>query len=242
MPLQPKTLEEKETSGIHLLVIDDDTRLRRLLREFLTGCGFSVSQAAGAEEARQLLKSMEFDLLIVDIMMPGETGLEFAKELRKTNPIPMLMLTARGSSEDRIQGLEAGVDDYMPKPFEPRELHLRINNILRRAADRQTIPHPHDTDVKFGNYTFDAKRLFLFRDGELVRLTSSESQLLKVLSARQGLVTPRDVLVKLCAISGGERAIDVLITRLRRKIEPDMRTPRYLLTHRGRGYTLQQDS
>lgn len=226
----------------HILVVDDDNRLRELLRGYLTQNGFAVTSAEDAGSARHQLESMEFDLIVLDVMMPGETGLEFARSLRETsNDVPILMLTAMGESSDRIGGLEAGADDYLPKPFEPRELLLRIQTILRRTA----MPAPeHDTApeyIKLGSHIFDREREILQSDGAVTKLTTAEASLLSVLSETPGEIMSREILTDRCMIDGGDRAIDVQVTRLRRKIEPDPKTPRYLQTVRGRGYVLRPD-
>lgn len=226
----------------HILVVDDDNRLRELLRGYLTQNGFAVTSAEDAGSARHQLESMEFDLIVLDVMMPGETGLEFARSLRETsNDVPILMLTAMGESSDRIGGLEAGADDYLPKPFEPRELLLRIQTILRRTA--MSAPE-HDTApeyIKLGSHIFDREREILQSDGAVTKLTTAEASLLSVLSETPGEIMSREILTDRCMIDGGDRAIDVQVTRLRRKIEPDPKTPRYLQTVRGRGYVLRPD-
>ena len=223
----------------HILVIDDDTRLRELLRKYLSDNGFWVTTAADAAEARRRMEGLYFDLLVLDRMMPGEDGLSFARKLRPESDIPILMLTAMGEVEARIDGLEAGVDDYLSKPFEPRELLLRIRTILRRAeAAKASTPSER---IRLGCAEYDPERGFLTVDGEPMRLTSAEASLLSALSAEPGSVLSRDELTRRCAIDGGERAIDVQVTRLRRKIEPDPRVPQYLQTVRGRGYVLRPD-
>ncbi len=221
----------------HILVVDDDTRLRDLLRKYLSDNGFRVTTAVEASEARQRMKGLAFDLVVLDRMMPGESGLEFVKSLRPANPVPILMLTAMGEVDARIDGLEAGVDDYLAKPFEPRELLLRIRTILRRTEDTGAP----STRIRLGRAEYDPTREFLTVDGEPLRLTSAEASLLSVLSEAPGQVLSRDELTRRCAIEGGERAIDVQVTRLRRKIEPDPRLPQYLQTVRGRGYVLRPD-
>jgi two-component system phosphate regulon response regulator OmpR len=221
----------------HILVIDDDTRLRDLLRKYLIDNGFRVTVAADAEEARQRMFGLRFDLLILDRMMPGENGLNFAKSLRTSNSVPILMLTAMGEVDARIDGLEAGVDDYLPKPFEPRELLLRIRMILRRSEET-AVPTAR---IRLGRVEYDPARGSLTLDGDSLRLTSAEASLLSALSAEPGAILSRDELTQRCAIKGGERAIDVQVTRLRRKIEPDPRVPQYLQTVRGRGYVLRPD-
>lgn len=223
----------------HILVIDDDTRLRDLLQRFLTEEGFRVTSAADTAEARRKAASFEFDLMIVDVMMPGEDGIAFTKALRKDNQVPVLMLTAMGETEARINGLEAGADDYLAKPFEPRELVLRIQSILRRSPVSQAMPPP--ASVSLGHYQFDVERQMLMAGDEPQRLTTTEAQLLTVLAIEPGRVMSREELAERCDVNGADRTIDVQVTRLRRKIEPDTRTPRYIHTVRGRGYVLRPD-
>lgn len=227
------------TDEAHILVIDDDTRLRDLLQRYLTAEGFRVTTAADAQEARGRLGAFRFDLLIVDIMMPGENGLELTRDLRRRDRVPILMLTAMGETEARINGLEAGADDYIAKPFEPRELVLRIHSILRRAGAGAARPTP--AEVRLGDCTFDIGRQLLSRGERSIRLTGAEAALLAALASEPGRVMSREELAGLCDISGGDRTIDVQVTRLRRKIEPDTRFPQYLHTVRGRGYVLRPD-
>jgi two-component system phosphate regulon response regulator OmpR len=219
-----------------VLVVDDDTRLRELLKSFLSRNGFRVSTAANAAAARQQLEALDFDLIVLDVMMPGQTGLDFAGELRKTNAVPILMLTAMGDPKDRIAGLEKGVDDYLGKPFEPRELLLRIQSVLRRGRSAETAGPPER--VVFGPMQFDLALGELTHKGKRVSLTDAEIALLRALGARLGEVLSRETLSR--SVGGGvnERAIDVQVTRLRRKIEPDPGFPRYLRTVRGQGYRL----
>jgi two-component system, OmpR family, phosphate regulon response regulator OmpR len=222
----------------HLLVVDDDEKLRTLLHRYLTAGGFRVSAAASAEDARALMKSMAFDLLIVDVMMPGENGLDFTRSVRLGSNVPVLILTARGGTEDRIAGLECGADDYLPKPFEPRELLLRIGALLRRAAP----PAAKGTGaLHMGPCVFDPTRGTLTRKGKPVRLTSSEAALLQFFAANVGRAFSRG---DLCARLGIalERTIDVQVTRLRRKIEEDPKLPLYLQTVRSVGYVLIPDA
>ena len=218
----------------HLLVIDDDNRIRTLLSRYLGGHGFRVSSAAHAEEARRRLAGLTFDLLIVDVMMPGESGVELTRSLRTTMNVPILMLTARGEAGDRISGLESGADDYLGKPFEPRELLLRINNILKRGAPPAT---PLIEQVRFGPYTFNRERRELKRGAEPIHLTDRERQIMAIFAAAPGETVGRSALV---AGDGpaGERTVDVQINRLRRKIEADPANPVYLQTVRGIGYRL----
>ena len=221
----------------HILVVDDDDRLRELLGKYLADNGFRVAIAADAQDARSRLANLAFDLIVLDLMMPGESGLDLAADLRRTNPVPILMLTAMGEAEDRIRGLECGADDYLTKPFEPRELVLRINAILRR------MPSPPETpkEVRLGDVLFDTARQELSRDGQLIRLTPVETSLLRVLAERPGAVLSREDLIAETGATGGGRTIDVQVTRLRRKIEPAPRLPRYLQTVRGKGYVLRPD-
>jgi two-component system phosphate regulon response regulator OmpR len=223
----------------HLLVVDDDARLRGLLQRFLAEQGFRVSAAADAAAARSALAAMEFDLVVLDVMMPGESGLELAEALRREgNNVPVLMLTARGAPDDRVAGFEHGADDYLQKPFDPRELALRIRTILRRAAPPPAaqIPAP----VQLGSRWFDAERSELRGPDGTVRLTGGEAALLSALARRAGEVLSREEIgAALGTPEAGERAIDVQVTRLRRKIEPDPREPRYLHTVRHRGYVLR---
>jgi two-component system phosphate regulon response regulator OmpR len=224
----------------HILVVDDDTRLRELLKTFLSRNGFRVSTAKDAAEARQHLEALDFDLIVLDVMMPGQTGLDFAGELRKTNDVPILMLTAMGESKDRIAGLEKGVDDYLGKPFEARELLLRIQSVLRRGRPTATPEAAADIDrkVTFGPLQFDLGLGELTQKGKRVPLTDAEISLLRALTSQMGEVLSREALCKSVGSDVNERAIDVQVTRLRRKIEPDPGFPRYLRTVRGQGYRL----
>jgi two-component system phosphate regulon response regulator OmpR len=224
----------------HILVIDDDKRLRDLIARYLTEQGYRVTSAVNAADARAKLAGITFDLLVVDIMMPGESGLELTQSLRETSLVPILLLTAMGESTDRIAGLETGADDYLVKPFEPRELVLRIKSILKRASarsERQTSVGA----VKFGAFVFELERRRLFKAGEPVHLTEAESELLYQLARRAGEPVSREELSPQGDETGDSRLTDVQMTRLRRKIEDDPRFPRYLVTVRGRGYMLQPD-
>ncbi len=224
----------------HILVVDDDTRLRGLLRKYLSDNGFQVSAAADAAEARRQLTAMAFDLMVLDVMMPGETGLELVRSLRAEGmALPVLLLTAMGEGGDRIQGFESGADDYLTKPFEPRELLLRIGSILRRTAPApaQTAPE----SCRFGAFLFDLERGELRRGGEQIHLTTAEAALLAVLAAQPGETLSREDLGAATGNDGNLRTVDVQVTRLRKKIEEDPRQPRYLQTVRGRGYVLWRD-
>jgi len=223
----------------HLLVVDDDLRLRELLRRYLSDSGFRVTGAADAAEARAQLASFAFDLVVLDVMMPGESGIELTRALRQRAAphIPVLLLTAMGEPEDRVNGLEQGADDYLAKPFEPRELVLRIRNILQRR------PEPADVagEVRFGIFRFDLARAELFRGGDTVHLTTAETGLLTSLAQQAGQPVSREELSQSAAFSGNIRNVDVQMTRLRRKIELDPRYPRYLQTVRGTGYVLKPE-
>lgn len=223
----------------HVLVVDDDTRLRGLLQKFLSENGFRVSTAKDAADARERLAALAFDLIVLDLMMPGESGLDFAADLRTRSTVPILMLTAMGETEHRIAGLERGADDYLSKPFEPRELLLRLRSILRRVP--QPTPDKALEEIRMGEATYDPKRERLSRKGRDIRLTSIEAALLNALAEMPGGILTREELIARTGASGGGRAIDVQVTRLRRKIEPDPRFPRYLQTVRGRGYVLRPD-
>jgi two-component system, OmpR family, phosphate regulon response regulator OmpR len=221
----------------HLLIVDDDRRIRELLRSYLSENGFRVSVAGSAKEARQAMQGLNFDLLVLDIMMPGESGLELVEFLRGAGRAqPVLMLSALAEPEDRIRGLLAGGDDYLPKPFEPQELLLRIRSILRRALQPDEPP----SEVRFGAFVFHLGRGELRRDGEIVRLTASERDLLRLLAQRGGAPASRG---ELSEPGAGEdaRSVDVRINRLRQKIEDDPANPVYLRTLRGAGYALAAD-
>jgi len=217
----------------HILVIDDDRRLRELLRKYLSENGYLVTTAKDAAAARARLDGIAFDLLVVDVMMPGESGLDLTASLRQTNPVPILLLTAMGEADDRIAGLERGADDYLAKPFEPRELLLRIGGILRRAGPPRETPR----EVRFGAFAFDIERGELRHEGEPVRLTAGETELLRVFTRNLGVTLSRQRLGD--QAGAGSRTIDVQVTRLRRKIEPDPKAPRYLQTVWGAGYVLR---
>lgn len=227
----------------HLLIVDDDARIRTLLQKFLVRNGFFVSAARDAAHARRLLEGLDFDLMVLDVMMPGEDGVSFTRDLRQTRAIPVLLLTAKGETENRIAGLEAGADDYLAKPFEPKELLLRINAILRR------LPSPGaETEapkvLTLGALRYDIERGELWSGATPIRLTATEAQLMRIFAACPGDVVSRTKLIEDLARGGSEtqeRAVDVQITRLRRKIETDPKHPRYLQTVRGAGYMLAPD-
>ncbi|EXL04395.1 response regulator [Aquamicrobium defluvii] len=223
-----------DDDAFHLLVVDDDTRIRNLLRQFLTENGFRVTVAGTAAEARRKLAGLDFDLLVLDVMMPGENGVELTKSLRAERDVPILMLTALSETDNRITGLEAGADDYLPKPFDPRELILRVNNILRRGGPASP---PKVEQLVFGPYTFQIARRELKRGSEILKLTDREQEILAIFAERAGETIPRHELVGEDS-EVGERTIDVQINRLRRKIERDPSNPVWLQTVRGIGYRL----
>ena len=227
----------------HLLIVDDDERIRGLLQRFLLRNGFLVTAARDAAHAKRILAGLDFDLIVLDVMMPGQDGLSFCAELRAKRSVPVLLLTARGETSDRIAGLEAGADDYLPKPFEPKELLLRINAILRRMPTAApTVVAPKT--LTLGPARYDIERGELWQGNSPVRLTATEAQLMRIFAARAGAPISRAALVEELGRGGDqtqERAVDVQITRLRRKIENDPRQPRYLQTVRGEGYMLAPD-
>lgn len=227
----------------HLLIVDDDERIRGLLQKFLVRHGFLVSTARDAAHARRILSGLEFDLIVLDVMMPGEDGMTLCRDLRSKMVTPILLLTAKAETADRIAGLESGADDYLAKPFEPKELLLRINAILRRVPQAEpSVVRPKVLNL--GPVRYDIERGELWQGNELIRLTATESQLMRIFSAIPGEAISRGKLVEELSRSGGqtqERAVDVQITRLRRKLEADPKQPRYLQTVRGAGYMLQPD-
>ena len=222
----------------HILVVDDDRRLRELLARYLSENGFRVTAATDAAAARAKLGGLEFDLIVLDVMMPGEDGMTLTASLREDSSVPILLLTAMGEPEDRIRGLESGADDYLTKPFEPRELLLRIRTILRRVPPAAPPP----VSIILGAHRFDLEREALFRDDDPVALTNTEARLLKALALRAGEAMSREDLGRAAGVQEtGSRIIDVQVTRLRRKIEPNPKTPRFLQTVRGKGYVLWPD-
>jgi len=227
--------------ALHLLVVDDDRRIRQLLKRFLQGEGYRVTAAESAEAAYAQMRGLHFDLIILDVMMPGQSGIEFAARIRAENtPLaeaPILMLTARSDTEDRVRGLEAGADHYMAKPFEPRELALRVASILRRAAPRTPAQSaPGQNAVRFGDFAFDPDRGELRQGDDIIRITERERDMLRLLVENPGEAVSRE------ALGGGgaanERTVDVQVNRLRRKIETDPANPLHLQTVRGFGYKL----
>lgn len=247
MPSPSATVSQQNSSagpkGAHILVVDDDRRIRALLTRYLMREGYLVSAAADAREASGLLEDMAFDLIVLDVMMPGESGTRFTERLRKgpepMRSAPILMLSALHETHNRVEGLEAGVDDYLAKPFDPRELSLRIASILRRARPPETI----DPVVCFGPFAYDPTRAELTCVGEAVRLTTRERDVLRILVEHSGAIVSRQSLAsRESEPKAAERSVDVEIARLRRKIEIDPSAPRYLQTVRGQGYRLAVDA
>lgn len=249
MPMRPKhnpvcimnNIKETETDQKpHILVVDDDERLRALLSRFLREQGFLVTTATDAAAAREILKHLVYDLIVLDVMMPGEDGLSLTRGLKAVgNAPPILLLTALGETEARISGLEAGADDYLPKPFEPRELLLRIQAILRRVLSRP--PETDEGHIRFGLWRFDSERGELVNGDDRILLTAVEHALLRALASRRGEVVTREELAALCQMNANERTIDVQVTRLRKKVEEDPKLPKYIQTVRGKGYVLWPD-
>jgi two-component system, OmpR family, phosphate regulon response regulator OmpR len=232
------------TEMAHLLIVDDDQRIRELLGKFLIRNGFLVTLARDAAHARRILAGLDFDLIVLDVMMPGEDGITLCQAIRADRPVPILLLTAKAETADRIAGLEAGADDYLAKPFEPKELLLRINAILRRVPTGADAP-ALTRALTLGPARYDVEKGELTAGGRTVHLTATEAQLMRILAATPGVPVSRTALVEQLSRGPGdaaqERAVDVQITRLRRKLERDPRQPRYLQTVRGEGYLLAPD-
>jgi two-component system phosphate regulon response regulator OmpR len=221
----------------HLLLVDDDSRIRALMSRYLATQGYRVTTAEDAQDASRRLGSLAFDLIVLDVMMPGENGFDFAARLRRDSRVPILMLTARSDTSDRVRGLEAGADDYLPKPFEPKELALRIASILRRAPPPREAQAP-PVVARFGDFSFDIERGELRQNDDIVRLTDRERAMMQMLARGDGEAVSREALA---GDGANERTIDVQINRLRRKIERDPANPLYLQTARGAGYRLVLD-
>lgn len=230
-----QTVTYLDRNDAHILVIDDDDRIRTLLQRYLGKNGYRVSGASDAAKARSKMAGLKYDLLILDVMMPGEDGLSFAASIRETHDVPIIMLTALGEPSSRIEGLKTGVDDYLPKPFEPEELLLRIDNIFRRAGHK-----PASDVIKFGPYEYHLEQAVLRRNGKRVQLTTGEQTLLSLLAKQAGATVSRYVLSDNIKAKS-ERAVDVQMTRLRRKLEDNPAEPEFLLTIRGEGYRLVSD-
>jgi len=225
-----------DNSKTHILVVDDDDKIRELLKQYLKSNDFFVSTAINAADAEEKLKIVKFDLAIIDIMMPGKDGLQLTKEIRETIDLPIILLTAKGESEDRIKGLEVGAEDYLPKPFEPKELLLRIKNIIKRLKKNNSIITP----VKIGKANINLKKMEIQKDKKITKINANEKTLLENMISSAGKIFSREEISKITHLTQ-ERSIDVLVTRLRQKIEPDPKNPKYLQTVRGTGYVLWLD-
>jgi two-component system, OmpR family, phosphate regulon response regulator OmpR len=234
----PKLSKPLSDNAAHILVVDDDSRIRDLLSRYLRENGYRVSTAEHASDARAKLELLSFDLIVLDVMMPGENGFEFAKCLRVSSKVPILMLTAKSDVEDRLKGLELGVDDYLGKPFEPKELLLRIGSILRRSVPAQI--EAAQEFVRFGAFTFHIAKGELRQNDAIVRLSDRERDILRILAQAPEGIVPRDALFE-NSIGTNERTVDVQINRLRRKLEGNPADPQYLQTVRGVGYRLAID-
>jgi two-component system phosphate regulon response regulator OmpR len=227
----------------HILVVDDDDRIRELVARYLSENDFFVSTAEDANQAKEILAVAEYDALVVDVMMPGQNGMEFTQELRETGKlqqdVPILLLTAMGEVEDKIKGLTAGADDYLTKPFDPRELVLRLQAILRRRPQPKEV----NTNLRIGEWIFDVNHNELVdeENDKAVKLTDGEANLLKALGLQVGEVMSREALSEACGLDADKRTVDVQVTRLRRKLEKDSNNPRYLQTVRGKGYVLRAE-
>jgi two-component system phosphate regulon response regulator OmpR len=225
-----------DNSKVHILIVDDDDKIRDLLKQYLKNNNFFVSTAINAADAEEKLKIVKFDLAIIDIMMPGKDGLQLTKEIRETIDLPIILLTAKGEAEDRIKGLEIGAEDYLPKPFEPKELLLRIKNIIKRIKKNNRIIAP----IKIGKANINLKRMEIQKDKKIIKINASEKILLENMISSAGKIFSREEISKITNLTQ-ERSIDVLVTRLRQKIEPDPKNPKYLQTVRGTGYVLWLD-
>jgi len=225
-----------DNSKIHILIVDDDDKIRDLLKQYLKGNNFLVSTAINASDAEERLKIVKFDLAIVDNMMPGKDGLQLTKEIREKIDLPIILLTAKGEAEDRVRGLELGAEDYLPKPFEPKELLLRIKNVIKRIKkDKHII-----TSIKIGKASINIKKMEILKDKKIIKINASEKILLENMISSAGKIFSREEISKITNLTQ-ERSIDVLVTRLRQKIEPDPKNPKYLQTVRGTGYVLWLD-
>jgi two-component system, OmpR family, phosphate regulon response regulator OmpR len=234
--LRPPSRPQVAENPAHLLVVDDDDRIRTLLKRYLTGLGHAVTIAKDSAQARTMIDALIFDLIILDVMMPGEDGVSLTRALRLERDTPIILLTARGDPGHRIEGLSAGADDYLAKPFEPEELALRIAAVLKRAR-----PAPTADVLNFGDVSWNVARQELRRDGALVRLTQAESDLMVALTARPGATITREELARKAGVAM-DRSVDVQVTRLRRKLEEDPSEPVFLQTVRGQGYRLTPDA
>ena len=225
-----------DNSKIHILIVDDDDKIRDLLKQYLKNNNFFVSTAFNASDAEEKLKIVKFDLAIIDIMMPGKDGLQLTKEIREKIDLPIILLTAKGEPEDRVRGLELGAEDYLPKPFEPKELLLRIKNVIKRIKKDNHII----TAIKIGKANVNIKKMEIYKDKKIIKINASEKILLENMISSAGKIFSREEISKITNLTQ-ERSIDVLVTRLRQKIEPDPKNPKYLQTVRGTGYVLWLD-
>ena len=225
-----------DNSKIHILIIDDDEKIRDLLKQYLKNNNFFVSTAINASDAEEKLKIIKFDLAIIDIMMPGKDGLQLTKEIREKIDLPIILLTAKGEPEDRVRGLELGAEDYLPKPFEPKELLLRIKNVIKRIRKNKYVI----TSIKIGKANINIKKMEIQKDKKVIKINASEKTLLENMIGSAGKIFSREEISKITNLTQ-ERSIDVLVTRLRQKIEPDPKNPKYLQTVRGTGYVLWLD-
>ncbi|MCF8523750.1 MAG: response regulator transcription factor [Candidatus Fonsibacter sp.] len=225
-----------DNSKIHILIVDDDDKIRDLLKQYLKNNNFFVSTAINASDAEEKLKIVKFDLAIIDIMMPGKDGLQLTKEIRENIDLPIILLTAKGEAEDRVRGLELGAEDYLPKPFEPKELLLRIKNVIKRIKKDSYIINV----IKIGKANINIKKMEIQKDRKIIKINASEKILLENMISSAGKIFSREEISKITNLIQ-ERSIDVLVTRLRQKIEPDPKNPKYLQTVRGTGYVLWLD-
>ena len=225
-----------DNSKIHILIIDDDEKIRDLLKQYLKNNNFFVSTAINASDAEEKLKIIKFDLAIIDIMMPGKDGLQLTKEIREKIDLPIILLTAKGEPEDRVRGLELGAEDYLPKPFEPKELLLRIKNVIKRIRKNKYVI----TSLKIGKANINMKKMEIQKEKKVIKINASEKILLENMIGSAGKIFSREEISKITNLTQ-ERSIDVLVTRLRQKIEPDPKNPKYLQTVRGTGYVLWLD-
>ncbi len=225
-----------DNSKIHILIIDDDEKIRDLLKQYLKNNNFFVSTAINASDAEEKLKIIKFDLAIIDIMMPGKDGLQLTKEIRERIDLPIILLTAKGEPDDRVRGLELGAEDYLPKPFEPKELLLRIKNVIKRVKKDKNLINL----IKIGKANINIKKMEIQRENIKIKINASEKILLENMISSAGKIFSREEISKITNLTQ-ERSIDVLVTRLRQKIEPDPKNPKYLQTIRGSGYVLWLD-
>ena len=225
-----------DNSKIHILIIDDDEKIRDLLKQYLKNNNFFISTAINASDAEEKLKIIKFDLAIIDIMMPGKDGLQLTKEIREKIDLPIILLTAKGEPEDRVRGLELGAEDYLPKPFEPKELLLRIKNVIKRIKKNKHVI----TSIKIGKAHVNIKKMEIQKEKKIIKINASEKILLENMISSAGKIFSREEISKITNLTQ-ERSIDVLVTRLRQKIEPDPKNPKYLQTVRGTGYVLWLD-